>query len=51
MLRVSGGDPDRPELTNPDPDGTGKVSYWQIDSLDVQLEAVVQPRESQDAPP
>lgn len=36
-VRVSGGDPDRPELTNPDPDGAGKLSYWQLESLSVSL--------------
>lgn len=36
-VRVSGGDPDRPELTNPDPAGSGKLSYWQLESLSVSL--------------
>ncbi|WP_145368353.1 hypothetical protein [Maioricimonas rarisocia] len=45
LLRVAAGDPERPELTQPDPDGTGKISYWRIDSFDVQLQALVLPQE------
>jgi hypothetical protein len=40
-LRVSGGDPDRPELTSSSPDGTGTVSYWRIESLDVELQGTI----------
>jgi hypothetical protein len=40
-LRVSGGDPDRRELTNSSEDGSGRVSYWAIESLDVELQATV----------
>ena len=41
LLRVSGGDPDRPELTHPDGDEGGQVSYWRIESLDIELQATV----------
>jgi hypothetical protein len=41
VLRVTGGDPDRPELTNADPEGTGSVSYWQIESLTLDLQAQI----------
>ncbi|MFG0336091.1 MAG: hypothetical protein ACF8TS_22255, partial [Maioricimonas sp. JB049] len=51
LLRVAAGDPDRPELTQPDPDGAGKISYWQIDSLEVQLQARVLPREPETTQP
>lgn len=44
VLRVSGGDPDRPELTNPDSNGAG-LSYWQIESLTLDLEARILDRE------
>lgn len=40
MLRVEAGDPSRPELTAPDPE-TGKVSYWNIESMTLELEAIV----------
>lgn len=36
LLRVSGGDPDRPELTQ-GTDGTASMSYWQIESLTLEL--------------
>jgi len=45
VLRVTGGDPDRPELTNPDPEGTGNVSYWKIESLALDLQGLVLERE------
>ncbi len=37
LLRVSGGDPDRPELTNADLQHGEKRSYWQIESLTLDL--------------
>jgi hypothetical protein len=40
-LRISGGDPDRPELTHPDGVDSGHASYWRIESLDVELRATV----------
>jgi hypothetical protein len=43
FLKVSGGDPDRPELTQSDPTGDGHRSYWRIESLAVELRAVVPP--------
>jgi hypothetical protein len=45
LLRLFIGDPDRPELTQ-DPD-TGKMSYWRVESLDLEVDAVVLPREPQ----
>jgi hypothetical protein len=45
LLRLSIGDPDRPELTEPDPE-TGKLSYWRIESLNMEVDAVVLPREA-----
>ncbi len=37
LLRVSGGDPDRPELTNADLQHGEKRNYWQIESLLMDL--------------
>lgn len=37
LLRVSGGDSDRPELTNADLQHGEKRSYWQIESLTLDL--------------
>jgi hypothetical protein len=37
LLRVAGGDPDRPELTESSSGGSAKVSYWQIESLSMDL--------------
>ncbi len=39
MLRVSGGDPDRPELTNGDMQHGDKTNFWQIESLTLDLHA------------
>jgi hypothetical protein len=50
-VRVSGGDPDRPELTNTSEDGTGHVSYWAIESLDVELRATVSGMTGGEVPP
>ncbi len=50
-LQVSGGDPDRPELTNTAEDGTGHVSYWAIESLDVELRGTVAGTPSAGSPP
>ncbi len=44
LLRLAVGDPDRPELTGPDPE-TGKISYWRIESLSLEVDAVVLPKE------
>lgn len=41
MLRVSGGDPDRPELTMHTADKAQYVSSWQIESLSLELKARV----------
>jgi hypothetical protein len=41
LLRVSGGDPDRPELTTRLEDGSEHVSYWRIESLQLELKAKV----------
>jgi hypothetical protein len=38
LLRVSGGDPDRHELTQPDPEGGSKPVPWRIDSLSLELD-------------
>ncbi|HUQ67955.1 MAG TPA: hypothetical protein VM165_00440, partial [Planctomycetaceae bacterium] len=40
-LRISAGDPDRPELTKHAGDGAEHVSYWQIESLTLELRARV----------
>jgi len=40
-LRITAGDPDRPELTQHSTDGVGHVSYWQIESLTLELRARV----------
>ncbi len=39
LLRVSGGDPDRPELTNGDMKHGDKTNFWQIESLMLDLRA------------
>jgi hypothetical protein len=39
LLRVSAGDPDRPELTNPTGAAGGKRSSWRIESLSLEIEA------------
>jgi hypothetical protein len=39
LLRVSAGDPDRPELTNPTGTPGGKRSSWRIESLSLEIEA------------
>jgi hypothetical protein len=46
FLRVAGGDPDRPELTRPSADSEDTISYWRIESLTVDLVAVIAPRQS-----
>lgn len=45
FLRVAGGDPDRPELTRPSADSEVNISYWRIESLTLDLDAAVTPRE------
>ncbi|MDZ4684360.1 MAG: hypothetical protein SH850_04670 [Planctomycetaceae bacterium] len=40
-LRINAGDPDRPELTKHSTDGVEHVSYWQIESLTLELRARV----------
>jgi hypothetical protein len=50
LLRVSGGDPDRPELTRPDGDRVGRANYWQIESLKIDLRVRTVPDGAQDAP-
>lgn len=45
LLRFAVGDPDRPELTETDPE-TGKLSYWRIESLTMEVDAVVLPTEA-----
>jgi hypothetical protein len=37
LLRVSGGDPERPELTHPDPENSSKTIPWRIESLSLEL--------------
>jgi hypothetical protein len=37
LIRIAGGDPARPELTRPEEDLSGKVNYWKIEGLDVEL--------------
>jgi hypothetical protein len=39
LLRVSGGDPDRPELAQPKSSEQGSVSFWKIESLTLELQA------------
>ena len=39
LLRISAGDPDRPELTQLDATESLIVSYWQIESLSLELNA------------
>jgi hypothetical protein len=39
LLRVAGGDPDRPELTNGDLKHGDKTNFWQIESLTLDLRA------------
>jgi hypothetical protein len=45
LIRLDAGDTDRPELYEPDPE-TGKLSYWRIESLTMELDAVVLERET-----
>lgn len=44
LIRVAAGDADRPELYEPDPE-SGKLNYWRIESLTMELNAVVLERE------
>jgi hypothetical protein len=45
FIRVAGGDPDRPELTQLGGESSGQFTYWRLESLDVELRAaVVSPR-------
>jgi hypothetical protein len=37
-LRVAAGDPERPELTYPNPDDPYQVSYWRIESLHLEMQ-------------
>lgn len=39
LLKVSAGDPDRPELTKTESSAGDKVNYWQIESLSLALKA------------
>jgi hypothetical protein len=41
LLHVAGGDPDRPELTRSSGEGVERVSYWRIESLSLELTALV----------
>jgi hypothetical protein len=41
LLRVSAGDPDRPELTLTQSDIGNKINYWQIESLSLDLNVKV----------
>lgn len=43
LLKVAGGDPDRPELTHSSggEGGVERVSYWRIESLSLELTAIV----------
>lgn len=41
LLRIAGGDPDRPELTAHQHEGGRHASFWQIESLSLQLQARV----------
>jgi hypothetical protein len=41
FLRLAGGDPDRPELTHGGEDGGDTLSYWRVESLDLNLEAEI----------
>jgi hypothetical protein len=43
LIRVGGGDPDRPELTRPGKDFSAKANYWKIEALDVQLRVRTMP--------
>ncbi|MGE3798718.1 MAG: hypothetical protein AB7G88_12870 [Thermomicrobiales bacterium] len=47
-LRVAGGDPDRPELYEPDPE-SGKLNYWSIDALTMEMNVVVAEQEPSSA--
>jgi hypothetical protein len=38
LLRISGGDPDRPELTHTETDSGPKTNYWRILSLALELD-------------
>ena len=46
LLRVSGGDPDRPELTQSSGEAVQRISYWRIESLSLELRARI-PDQSQ----
>jgi len=37
LIRLSGGDPARPELTRAEGDYSAKANYWKIESLNVEL--------------
>lgn len=39
LLRIAGGDPDRPELTNGDMEHGDKTNFWRIESLKLDLRA------------
>lgn len=39
LLRISAGDPDRPELTQLEPSNNSIMSYWQLESLSLELHA------------
>jgi hypothetical protein len=41
LLRVSGGDPDRPELAQPDPENSLKRNYWRIEQLVLELSVAI----------
>ncbi len=50
LLRVSGGDASRPELTRPDPADNSKSVNWQIESLALELDVVTATGRRQSAP-
>jgi hypothetical protein len=37
-LRIAAGDPERPELTTPNPEDPAQVSYWRIESLNLEMQ-------------
>jgi hypothetical protein len=43
LLRISGGDPKRPELTQPDPENSSKTIPWKIESLSLELDVKTAP--------
>jgi hypothetical protein len=43
FLRVSGGDPKRPELTQLGGESSGQYTYWRLESLEAELRSVVVP--------